>query len=157
VRASTTYLFGLMGLMVGCAHNEVNLECGGRDALLSAVFEYQFANNRSSIGQDAAAYFIGIEHGQDPDRKFLQRFDGHQPRVEPLSKAGRSDYRIIDSQTGKPALTFQIRNVAQSKGGTMLIDTGYYEAELSASWSTLQGKCESGKWLIELIGPEILS
>ena len=157
VRAPTTYLFGLMGLMAGCAHNEVLLECGGQDALLSAVFEYQFANNHSSIGQDASAYFIGLENGQDPDSNFLQRFDGHQPRVEPLSKAGRNNHRIIDSQTGKPALTFQVRNVAQSENGAIVIDTGYYEAELSASWNTLQGVCAGDEWLIEAIGPEILS
>ncbi len=143
--------------MAGCAHSGTRPDCGGRDALLQAVFDYQFANNRSSVGKNAAVYFIGLEQGQDPRKEFLHRFDEHRPRVEPLSMAGRENHRVIDLQTGQPALIFQVRKVTESGSHAMLIETGYYEAELSASWNTLQGICENGEWLIELIGPEMLS
>lgn len=149
--------FGLISLISGCAHNDERIDCGGRDSLLHAAFDYQFANNRSSIGKNAAAYFIGLENGQDPGTDFLRRFDGHQPPVEPLSMAGRTSQRVTDLRTGRPALIFQVRKITESESNAMLIETGYYEAELSASWNTLQGSCEDGEWLIELIGPEILS
>lgn len=125
--------------------------------MLRAVFEYQFENNRSAIGRNAAAYFIGMENGQDPGLDFLRNFTGHEPRVASMSEADRNNSRVIDSQTGRPALIFEIQNVTQSDDGATLIETGYYEAELSASWITLRARCESSEWLIESIGPEIIS
>jgi hypothetical protein len=157
VRAPTISLLLLAGLILGCAYNGDRLECGGQEAMLRAVFEYQFENNRSAIGREAAAYFIGMENGQDPEPGFLQSFGDHEPRVAPLSEAGRTDNRVIDSQTGRPALIFEIQNVTESDDGATLIETGYYEAELSASWITLQGRCEGDQWLIEAVGPEMLS
>ena len=154
---SATCVVGLISLMSGCAHNDKRVECSGRDALLQAVFNYQFANNRSSIGKDAATYFIGLENGQDPDEDFLRRFEEHLPPVEPLSMAGTAGQRVVDSRTGNPALIFQIRKVTETETGGTLVETGYYEAELSASWNTLRGICEGGEWQIDLIGPEILS
>lgn len=157
VPVSATCIVGLICLMAGCAHESERIDCGGRDSLLKAIFDYQFANNRSSIGKDADTYFIGFENQQDPDVDFLRRFDGHVPSVEPVSMAGIANDRVINSDTGKPALIFQIRNVTESGKGRMFVETGYYEAELSASWNTLQGTCEHGRWLITLVGPEILS
>lgn len=142
---------------MGCAHNGERLDCGERDTLLHAVFEFQFANNRSAIGQDAAAYFIGLENGQDPEPSLLRRFEGHQPRVEPISNAGRIEHRVTDLNSGRPALIFRIHNVTQTADDTALVEAGYYEAELSSSWSTFQGRCENGEWRIERVGPEILS
>ena len=144
-------------MAAGCAQNGARLDCGGRDDLLEAVFVFQFANNHSSIGKNAATYYIGFENGQDPGKEFLRRFDRHLPRVEPLSMAGMENHRVIDLRTGRPALIFQIRKITESEKDGMLVETGYYEAELSASWNTLQGICEGDQWLITLIGPEILS
>jgi hypothetical protein len=154
---SAACLFGLISPIAACTLKADRFACGGRDALLQAVFEQQFTNNHSSIGQNAVVYFIGLEHGSDPDTDFLQRFDGQQPRVEPLSMAGRTNHRVIDLRTGRPALIFEVRKITESENNSALIETGYYEAELSASWNTLLGICEGGEWLIELISPEILS
>ena len=154
---SATCIVGVASLIAGCAHNDEIVACGGRDALLKSVLAYQFANNRSAVRENAATYFIGLENGKDPSDDFLRRFDGRLPPVEPLSLATIIDHRVVDSRTSKPALIFQITKVMEPEQDRALIETGYYEAELSASWNTLQGICERGEWQITLIGPEILS
>ncbi len=154
---SATCIFGVAGLIVGCAHQDEIVACGGRDALLKSVLDYQFANNRSAIRENAAAYFIGFENGKDPSDEFLRRFDGRLPPVEPLSLATIIDHRVVDSRTSKPALIFQITKVMEPEQDRALVETGYYEAELSASWNTMQGICERGEWRITLVGPEMLS
>ena len=157
MRAPEILIFGLIGLSYGCAHSDGRTICGNRDALFAAVFDYQFANNRSSVGQAADTYFIGLENGEDPNSDLLRRFDGRQPPVQPLSSSGRSGNRVVNAETGQPALIFQIFGVTEMEDETVLVETGYYEAELSASWVELEATCHKSGWRVVATGPEMIS
>ena len=157
MRAPGILIIGLIGLLHGCAHSDGRRVCSDRDALYAAVFDYQFSNNRSSIGVNADTYYIGLENGKDPDMDFLSRFDDRQPPVQPLSLSGRSGDRVVNAETGRPALIFQIFSVTDMEDETVRVETGYYEAELSASWLELEASCDESGWRVAAIGPEMIS
>jgi hypothetical protein len=151
---------GVSSLVASCAldesASEATPECAAGEDLADAVFRFQFANNRSSTGSRAARYFLALEDEADPSEDLLRRFSGHSPPVSPLSDLTMSDSaeRVIDPDTGKPALIFRIYKRSMLSNAEAVVEGGYYEANLSASWITMKAECRDGTWHVEKIGPE---
>jgi hypothetical protein len=132
-------------------------DCNDQNSLLEAVLRHQFENNASSIGDQAKTYFISLPDGKDPDEQFLSRFDAHLPPVKAASESGRDGNRVIDRVHGEPALIFSVRSLRTTPSNGVLIEAGYYEADLSASWTSLMGLCKDERWVVRRYGPEKLS
>lgn len=143
-------------LLSACFVGEAEPQCGMDDDLAESVFRFQFANNRSSIQQKAAAYFIAVENDQDPSGPLLNRFADHLPPVKALSDLtmSTSDSQVVDPVSGKPALIFRIYKRSALSNTEAVVEGGYHEANLSASWITMRAMCQQGAWRIEIIGPE---
>jgi len=140
-----------------CIHGSENSVCGGHDALLEAAFRFQFTHNHSALKNRAAVFFIGIGEHQDPDEALLERFSGHVPPVRAISEADTSGNRVIDPASGRAALIFRIDDIRFDTPRSAIMQGGYLEGVVSASWITLQGKCRAGTWIVSHDGPEKLS
>lgn len=152
-------VFLLATLLASCFVGESNSSCDSEGDLAEAAFRFQFADNRSAIGGSAAAYFIAVEDDQDPDADLLARFSEYSPPVRALSDLTMSEEgdRVTDPSTGKPSLIFRIYKRTLLSNSEAIVEGGYYEANLSASWITMRAQCREGKWSIETIGPEKIS
>lgn len=127
--------------------------CGGRDAAIEAFFQYQFDNNASALGENAAAWFIGLEGGRDPSPGLLERFERHEPAVRPLSGSALRDGQVVDAESGEPALAFRVVNIVFPDRTTAAADGGYSEGPVSASFERLSARCGPGGWIVQRAGP----
>lgn len=153
---SLCFSFGITALIAACSFSEVGTACDGGDDLADAVFRFQFANNLSAAGERAGAYFLAVEDDRDPSSALLSRFSDHSPPVRPLSDLtlSESEERVIDPTTGKPGLIFRIYRRSLLSNSEAIVEGGYYEANLSASWITMRAECREGTWRVERIGPQ---
>jgi len=153
------FAIGLATLLASCFVGEPNPACNSGDDLAEAALRFQFASNQSAIGDRAAAYFVAVEEDQDPGTDLLARFSGESPPVRPLSGLTMSEAgdRVLDPSTGKPSLIFRIYKRTMLSNTEAIVEGGYYEANLSASWITMRAQCREGYWRIEKIGPEKIS
>ena len=150
---------GFATLLASCFVGESTSACDSGDDLAEASFRFQFSSNRSSIGDRAAAYFVALEDDQDPGPGLLARFSDHSPPVRSLSVSTTSEKgdRVLDPNTGKPSLIFRIYKRTMLSNSEAIVEGGYYEANLSASWITMRARCQEGTWRVERIGPEKIS
>ena len=150
---------GFATLLASCFVGDSNTACDSGDDLVEAALRFQFASNRSSIGDRAAVFFIAVEDEQDPGPGLLARFSDHSPPVRAQSDSTMSEKgdRVLDPATGKPSLIFRIYKRTMLSNSEAIVEGGYYEANLSASWITMRAQCQDGTWRIEKIGPEKIS
>lgn len=108
-----------------------------------AFFRHIFKNNQSGKQQNAKAYFLEIEK-KDPSRKLLAEFKNHSPPVKKGSEFKRISGGIL----------FRIDSY-KWYGNIVVIDGGYYEGYLSASWHTSVWIQIAGVWILmfRLPGP----
>ena len=149
-------MLGTTVLMASCVLSKAETACDSDDDLTAAVFRFQFANNRSAIGERAGSYFLALEDDRDPGANLLDRFAGHSPPVRPLSDLTlpETTERVTDPSTGEQGLIFRIYKRSMLSETEAVVEGGYYEANLSASWITMRAKCQEGTWRVERIGPE---
>ena len=128
---------------------------GQLDDIREATFRYQFKKNASGQQQNAKVYFLTLfnqkeQQDEDPEDKFMKRFDGHKPRVAKVSQSKSSmPEGVQDKKTGEHGLIFTITAIRWKSDEEVEVDGGYYEGSLSSSGNTYFLKRKGGKWIVE--------
>ena len=116
--------------------------------LSEAFFRYKFKNNFSGAQQNAEAYFLQIKE-KDPPPELLARFKGHSPPV----KKGSEFVNGSDKLNG---ILFKIDSY-KWYGNIVVINGGYYEGNLSASWTDYIWIQIAGKWILMFALPGVIA
>lgn len=123
-----------------------------------AVFRHLFQNNASGSGTNVDYFFLafGSQHSEkkdprDPPSEFLTRFDGHDPLVEPISKAAfdSTGARVFHRRDGGDGLVFYTGDVQWLNASTVEIAGSYYEANQSAGGTTYRVSLQEGEWVVK--------
>lgn len=102
-----TVLVTLVLVLGGCSPTpEPAAQLSEEDQIREAAFRYQFEFSASGLGQSAAVYFLSVEGRSDLSSELLQRFDGQNPPVEPVSRSTREQgtAQVVDAETGAASM-----------------------------------------------------
>lgn len=117
-----------------------------------AVFRHQFEDNASGQQQSVAYYFLALGNPterEDPPPEFLKRFEGHTPKVVPVSQSTAADNSaVIHQDDGKRGLIFQITNLQWIDETTAEVQGGYYEGNVSASGNLYRVEKRGDEWVV---------
>lgn len=104
--------------------------------IYEAVLRHQIFNSAAG-GRGTSVAFVKIL-GKDPPIEFIERFRGHHPAVEPLSKYKRA--RVPKVQ--------YILNEIKRNGESATVEGGYFEGDLSSSGNTYHMSLKNRKWTV---------
>jgi len=124
-----------------------------------AVYRSLFASNASAFQDRAAAYCVGSKvNGKtsDPDPAILEAMRDN-PKVKPASACdlGPQGVRVVDRQSGQPALMFDVETASCTSTTDCAIYGGYYEGNLSSQRNLYRARQVNGQWnvTVEEQGP----
>lgn len=155
-------LLALLTLLLACTGHAVpeppeeppaddSREAAGWD-VREAVFRHQFEDNASGGQRSVAYYFLAWGNPterEDPPAKFLERFEGHTPRVVPVSKSTvAEDSSVVHRDDGKRGLIFQITDLRWIDQTTAEVQGGYYEGNVSASGNLYRVEKQGDGWVV---------
>jgi hypothetical protein len=123
------------------------------DQVREAVFRYLFTHNASGSKDRAAVYFLALGDGdekqRDPSAALMARFAGHQPPVEPVSRARVGQFEGARHRgTGKSGIVFRISAIKRVSDDVVDVECGYYEGNLSASGEIYRVERKAGVWVV---------
>jgi hypothetical protein len=115
------------------------------DAIVEAVFRYQFAHNASGL-QKAAEVVCLSAFDKDPKPALLKRLGN--PVVRPASACDATSGRgVVEKGTGKQGYILEVGAIRRTSPTTAEAEGGYYEAGLSASGNTYFLERKKGRWV----------
>ncbi len=167
MKPSRPTILVLLALLVGCVA-PIPQQADSREAeeaaILEAVFRYQYEHNSSGAQSNVDFYFLSfgsIGENEDPSLAFMARFEGHSPKVEPVSlsiTSAQSTASILSTASavsgvsheehGGRGLIFRIEHIRWIDGHTVEVDGGYYEARRSSSGNTYKVERRRGRWVV---------
>jgi hypothetical protein len=117
------------------------------DALVEAVFRYQFDHNAS--GQQTQAKVLCLEmFGKDVSSSVVHRL-ADNPKVRRASECdGGGGNGVSEKKTGKRGYILRVERVKRTSPTTAEAEGGYYEAGLSASGNTYFLERKGGTWVV---------
>jgi hypothetical protein len=123
------------------------------DQVREAVFRHLFTHNASGSKDRAAVYFLALGDGQekqrDPSAALMARFAGHQPPVEPVSRARVTPFEGARHRgTGKSGIVFRVSAIKRVSDDVVEVECGYYEGNLSASGEIYRVERKAGVWVV---------
>jgi hypothetical protein len=138
-------------LLCSCSSDsKADSQLSEEDQIREAVFRYQFEFNASGLGKAANAYYLSIEDNVDPSPQLLSQFEGHLPRVKPVSaselEAGTA--QVIDRESGLPGLIFWIEEIRWLSDYEVEVGGGYEEASESGSVNIYRLEKKGDRWEI---------
>ena len=123
-----------------------------REAILEAVYFYQFDHNASGQQRAAGVYCLALslagEKDKDPSPTLLGAFKDHTPPVKPVSQCKHSMAGVYDRETGNRGLIFYISQVDIISDTEATAAGGYYEGGLSSSGNTYHLTKAEGGWKV---------
>jgi hypothetical protein len=154
---NTLWLLLVALAIYGCSSDtKVDSQLSEEDQIREAVFRYQFEFNASGLGKAANAYYLSVEGDNDPSPLLLDQFEGHLPRVKPVSaselEAGTA--QVIDRESGLPGLIFWIEEIRWLSDHEVQVEGGYEEASESGSVNIYLLEKTGDRW--EVVGTQML-
>ena len=116
--------------------------------LYEVIFRYAFENNASSAQQKADFYSLEVDE-QDPENKFIKRFDDIGKKIYPSSVTQFSCKKgIFTSEQKGRGLHFEIYNLEFESPTQVKVSWSYSEGCLSSALSDARLEYKNGVWVM---------
>lgn len=158
---------GLLGALAACStmgapEGRGATAQGGPEApaaAQAAVLREVFRSNASALKSGAHSYCVSTgsdRESNNTDPAVLAELR-ENPKVKPASgcEIGSGGNGVIDRETRRPSLSFNVNTAACASGTDCLIYGGYYEGNMSSQTNRYRARLMNGIWnvTVDELGP----
>lgn len=156
---------GLLGALAACSTMGVpegrgaTAQGGSKapPAAQAAVLREIFRSNASALKDSAQSYCVSTgpdRESNNADPAVLAELRDN-PKVKPASACEIAGSGVVDRETRRPSLSFNVNTAACSSDTDCLIAGGYYEGNMSSQTNRYRARLMNGVWNVTMdeLGP----